>query len=431
MRGRLNAIQKSMLGWNEMHPYSAVHVAQVRGPLDEARLRSVIGAVLHQGGLSCLVLNGDRYSYQCDKGPVLCELQTLPGGEGAWNVLLAEIQRQLNLRFDHTQPFSPFRFLVVPAPDSFFLGVVYFHPAADAESVAWLLKDLVSVYLEGKPLDQERGLELYPDSKAHLLDRYPGVVARKLLSLPTQISNLRSSQRAPCRDAADLANGFDGFSLGPEDLGSLVAAAKRWKVTVNDLLLALLFQSLSPFCPGRLQARKRPNISLGCIVNLRKDLGFDRRRFGVFLGSFTVSHPVPEGVSLQTLASDVARQTARIKRDRLYLASSLELAFSRFMLRLFSPERRRKLYAKHYPLWGGITNMNLNRLWGPGEHPGLLDYFRGVSTGPVTPLALSVTTLGERMNLGLSYRTAVFSKLDIERFQSRFRDGLEKTRPHP
>ena len=64
------------------------------------------------------------------------------------------------------------------------------------------------------------------------------------------------------------------------------------------------------------------------------------------------------------------------------------------MLIFFSPERRKKFYQKNYPLWGGITNMNLNSLWTSGQKRVPLDYFRAVSTGPATPLVLSVTTVG-------------------------------------
>jgi hypothetical protein len=255
------------------------------------------------------------------------------------------------------------------------------------------------------------------------------VVARKFLALPAQFRNLRQSNRARSGDADNLANGFECFSLAPEDLRSLVAAARTWGVTLNDLLMALLMKALSPCAAARAQARKRRKISVGCIVNLRKDLGLDSRRaFGLFLGSFTVTHEVPVGISLRELAGDIRQQTLSIKRHKLYLGTPLELGFARFLLRFFSPGRRKRFYAKHYPLWGGITNLNLNSLWEPRGSNAPLDYFRGVSTGPVTPLVLSATTIGDRVNMGLSYRTAVFSKIEIGNLQSRFREHLEESR---
>jgi len=83
----------------------------------------------------------------------------------------------------------------------------------------------------------------------------------------------------------------------------------------------------------------------------------------------------------------------------------------------FSTRERRKLYQKHYPLWGGITNMNLNPLWPQPIDGTSFDYFRAVSTGPVTPLVLSVTTVGENLNIALTFRRTVFSPEDIGRIQ--------------
>src|SRR4029077_10803342 len=128
----------------------------------------------------------------------------------------------------------------------------------------------------------------------------------------------------------------------------------------------------------------------------------------------------------RTLARDVRRQTAAIKGHKLYLGTPLELGFARFMLKFFSPERRTKFYPKNYPLWGGITNLNLNPLWNSELNAGPLDYFRGVSTGPATPLVLSVTTIHDRANIGLSYRSAVYSPEDMEGFTGRFLDELAR-----
>ena len=54
-----------------------------------------------------------------------------------------------------------------------------------------------------------------------------------------------------------------------------------------------------------------------------------------------------------------------------------------------------------------------------GERDGIIpaDYLRAVSTGPATPLVLSITTVHERVRIGLSYRTTVYSPADIEQMQ--------------
>ncbi|MCX6894122.1 MAG: hypothetical protein NTZ16_01150, partial [Verrucomicrobia bacterium] len=158
--------------------------------------------------------------------------------------------------------------------------------------------------------------------------------------------------------------------------------------------------AVAPLASGRTEATRRRKLSVGSIVNLRGDLELDSGRdFGLFLGSFVVTHEVPDQMTLPELAKAMRRQTLALKKHRLYLASSLDLALGRLAFSFFSPERRRKFYQKHYPLWAGVSNMNLNSLWPQPDDEAPADYLRAVSTGPVTPLVLSVTTIGKMVNL--------------------------------
>ena len=200
---------------------------------------------------------------------------------------------------------------------------------------------------------------------------------------------------------------------------------KRWEVTLNDLFLALLLKTLSPFASKRLTAKRRRQITVGSIVNIRKDLGIDSlKTFGLFLGSFLVSHPVPEVISMEHLTKEIHRQTLLIKGDRLYLATPLELWIGRVLLSLRSPDRRYAFFPRHYPLWGGITNMNLNPLWDKKDEEGRIDYLRAVSTGPITPLVLSITTVGDTINVGLTFKQTVFSSQQIDQFISDFKYAI-------
>jgi hypothetical protein len=417
-----------MLQWDEMAPYNAVHVVQLPGRLDLPRLHEAIDHTLHRRGLGPLSVDRRRFAYRYASGPAEITLDLLEAGHGTVPAMVSRIEAEINRRFDWSRPFCPFRFFAAPEDESFYLGIVYFHPVADAESIVELLKEIAHAFQGLTPAGQVgEAPDLYPDSRAHLLTRHGGVLLRKLLSLRGQIRAMRRSHRARLRDPGDLTNGFVFFSLDAPEWQAAVTAAKQWGVTINDLFLALLLKALSPCAPGRVQSRKRPRLAIGCIVNLRKDLGIEAARaFGTFLGSFHVTHPVPEGIALRELARAVQRQTEVIKRDRLFLASALELAFGRFLLNFFSPPRRRKFYSKYYPLMGGITNMNVNRLWQTAGSAAPRDYFRGVSTGPITPLALSLTTLGDRGSVGLSYRTTVFSRAEVEALGERLRAELKE-----
>lgn len=448
MPGQLNAFQLSMLQWNDLHPYNAVHVVRVPCRFDPGHLKRVITGTLEGKGLAMLTLNRSAATYEYHGGAAEVEIKLIPdvagepGRTGAPSsesastaarppgqlglppsILAAEIERQINTPFATETPFTPFRFFVAQEREAFWLGLVYFHSVADGESIVLMLKELVDACRAGREPNQAKPVERYPSRHDNLLLRHPGVLARKLASLPRSIRNMRSTCRPHYRDAGDPGNKFTFFSLTPRTLGDLIQAAKSWGVTLNDLFLALLLQSVPPQAARREPAGRRRNFSLGCIVNTRKELGMDRGgAFGLFLGSFVVHHAVPAGIGLAELARDIGRQTLAIKQRRLYLGTALELTFGRLLVSLFSGERRRKLYQKHYPLWGGLTNMNLNKLWPQPDEGRPVDYFRAVSTGPATPLVASITTVGEVANIGLTWRTTVFGSPEIERIKARFLD---------
>lgn len=413
-----------MLQWDVLHPYNAIHVVRIPRAFDAARLQNAIHATLATCGLTGLVLDRRRGHYEYRGGPARCEIAVIASGAAA---LVAEITRQLNTPFAPAAPFSPFRFFVAPETDSFLLGLVYFHAIADAESIVRLVQAIVGAYAEDTVAAAGGALERHPARPANLLLRQPGLVARKLLALPALIRDLKQSFRPSCRDSGDLASGFTFFVLPPEPLRALLAAGKSWGVTANDLFLAVLLKSFSALAVHRSPTARRRKLSVGCIVNTRKDHGVDSARtFGLYLGMFVVTHEVPAAIPLRELAADLHRLTQRVKRDRLYLAASMEMALAGAVLARFAPERRKTLYPKNYPLWGGITNLNLNPLW-PGTAPAPpLDYFRAVSTGPVTPVVLSVTTVGDRAHLGISYRTSFFSAPEIERLKKIFLEQVEQ-----
>jgi NRPS condensation-like uncharacterized protein len=319
----------------------------------------------------------------------------------------------------------------MPEADGFSLGVVYFHAIADAEAIALLARDMVEVYSNPTSPIASTPLNPYPPCRDGL-PSHPGMLVKKLLSLPALIGNLRSSARRFCRDTDDFSNRFTLFALTPEELNTLLKAARVWGVTVNDLFLALLLKCCSRLESNRLRRPRRRKLSIGCIVNLRKDLGLAGQRvFGPFLGTFGVTHEVPENISLMDLARDIRRQTVVIKRDRLYLGSVLELAFGRFIFSRSSPEQQKKFYPKNFPLWGGVTNVNLNPIWpqSPGDKP--IDCLSTASTGPVIPLVFAVVTVRESLNVAITWRPAFFSEADIGQLKKDFLELVRScAQPH-
>ena len=431
MEGRLNIFQKTMLQWNDLHPYNVVHVFRIPAALDLERLKKAVNGTLEAQGLTGLTLDRKRGTFHYHGGPASDEIRTIVVETEPHAALCAEIERQLNTAFVQDERFSPFRFFVVPEPEAFSLGIIYFHAIADAESIVLLAREFIEAYLRENGTRPFQPLNLGFNRRNNLLRR-PGLLARKLAALPVFVRNMRNSRHITHRDENDFSNRFTAFSLDAGVLDLLLKTARDWNVTLNDLFLSLLMKSLSNLKPDRGNHPRRRNISIGCIVNLRKDLGLDgRRAFGLLLGSLTVTHEVPDDISLMALAKDIRRQTLAVKRGKLYLGTPLEMALGRFALSWFPAGRRKKLYRRHYPLWGGITNLNLNSLWPqpPGGKP--VDCFRAVSTGPVTPLVLSVTTVGNAVHFGVTCRSTVFSGLDIERIKCDFLEMLKRLETYP
>jgi hypothetical protein len=232
--------------------------------------------------------------------------------------------------------------------------------------------------------------------------------------------------RPPCSTDEPAANGFLALRVSEEDFSAVLRAAKSWRVTVNDLLLAILLQSLAAVLTRR--GGERNEIGVASIVNLRAEFESDANdTFGLFLASLRIAHRVPAGIGLRALAEDVHADTERIKKEKLYLQTLLGLGWTAVTWGFLTPERRRKLLAKHYPIWAGLTSLNIDALWSDNAASrASLDYIRAVPTGPLAPLAFAVTTFHGAMQVGVSYRSADVSAETAKRIAGGFVDEVRR-----
>lgn len=424
--GRLNSFQKTMLQWNGLQPYNAVHVMRVAGVLDLARLQSVVATVIESRGLTGFMIDRSRTSFSYKGGAAHGQIKLLNGQTDGRQQLIEEIETQLNQPFDLGARSEPFRFVVAPdGNDAFRLALVYFHPIADAEAIVWLMKDIATGYQNQAAIGALKPLGRNPPNHDMLLLPRPILLLRWLMALPALIRSARSSCRPTVRDPADLRNGFRFFTAASGKLPQLLSAAKSWGVTLNDLFLAALLLAVAPLAAARRQAPRRRLISVATIVNIRRDVGIDDQdTFGLALGSFRVAHEVPEGIGLEQLARAVRLQTKQAKQGKHFLATPLQLTFASFLFSRLTPDRQQKFYPKNQPLWAGLTNLNLNALWQTAEGGAPPDYFRAVSTGPATPLVFSITTAGDRLNVGTSFRSTVFLNSEVAHVQDAFQSLL-------
>lgn len=423
MDGRLNLFQRMMLRWRDLHPYNPVHVVRVPAALDAERLRTCIGDWLRSLGLTGLVLDLERWRFRYEGGIAEVELTVAAAGDDALAVLSNAIEREFNAPFSRAAGASPFRFFAIDGGGAFHLALAYDHFVAGGDSIARLLTGIACTYSGRAAGTAPAALELYPATYRSVFLRHPLWAIGAILGLPRMIASARRAHRPRYANVEDPYNAFTYFRLGPGQVRALLGAGKAWGVTLNDLLMATLLQALSPLAAERRRARRRTELAVASIVNIRQDFqGGASNALSPFLAAFRVGHPVPEGIGLRQLVQDVHAATVRLKRGHRYLQSILALGVSALLWRFLSSRRRHGFYPKYYPAWAGVTTLNVNPIWDRTGYAdtAALDYLRAVPTGPLCPLVFAVTTVRDVLHVGVSYRTAAFSRAAVDGVAAEF-----------
>ncbi len=427
MKGRFNLFQAAMLRWRALHPYSAVHAVHIDRPLDAQRLSTVIDGELEALGLTGLTLDAARERFEYAGGPGKAPLAVVSGGGDPLQVLRREIERELNVPFPGDGPLVPFRFVAIDAKTSFYLALTYDHWIAAADSIVVLMKGLRGAY-RGATEPRTRPPLLYPATTRRLFRMHSGAAIRGLRRMRDIVASARRSVRARYPGGAEPRNGFAYCRIEAGDFAALVRAAKAWGVTVNDLLMAILMQALEPIVGDRPTDKRRHQLAVASIVNVRRDFGYDATTtFGQFLSSFRVAHPLPPGTELRRLARDIHAETARIKDEKLYMQTLIAIAAIGAVWRFLSPAQRLDFHAKHYPVWGAVSMVNVDPLWEQaGGAPPPPEYVRAVSTGPLAPLVVAATTSAGVLHAGISYRTAAFTPEVVETIAAGIRERIRQ-----
>ena len=416
LRGKLNLFQRAMLRWRTLHPYSAVHAVRIGGALVRDRLESDINAVLAAAGLTGLVVDEVRGRFEFTGAGPPVTLTVLPSGGDAAAAVAGEFERQLNEPFPEADRLEPFRFFAVDDGDTFRLGCAYDHFIGSGDSVVMLLRDIVARHTGSGPV--ARGpRERYPPTYVALAGRRVPELVRSLVRLPAAIAIGRRACGPPGMKVRDPHVGVHCFRVAEEGLAALLAAARHWGVTLNDLLIAILMQALAPLVPERQRAARRREIAVASIMNLRREFGPQAQTaFGQFLGVFRAQHAVPAGTGLEALAREVHAQTDRAKREKLYWHALLGLGtIGLGWSRLTDHQRERVYRMRQFPILAGISTLGVDGIWNDGgAPPAPLEYMRAISTGPSQPLVLGVTTASGVLHTAISYRTAVLPRPTVE-----------------
>lgn len=429
--GRLNAFQRMMLQWSELHPYNAAHTYRLSGPLSLQSLQQAIRDALDHNGLGVAEIdpNGVWYRHETDDSPHPPEVELVVGEEPPKDRLAAHLARELNRPFGRPRC-RPFRFSVVDAgPASHYVSLIYDHWSADSVGARLVMRHVLGRYLGLDIPENEETLDLYPGTYrevfAHRLQSHH-LAWPMLRSIRSWLDN-RSTWRVAYASARQMAVGCALYGVRPGTVQEVRQFARNNEASVNDVFLAALCRAMVPFLPRRFSKAGAHNMTLGTIVDTRADASEDlSESLGTFLGYYLVRVAGDGKVGLDELTRRIADATRVQKQRRSYLDSAVNLRVASAIWPRLKPESRAHFARRALPLTAGISNVHLRGTWIERQGAGrILDFHRAVSTGPALPLVVLPTTIREQMNIAVSYRVTGFSQSKIEGIMESFLEQLE------
>ncbi|MEZ0265189.1 MAG: hypothetical protein ACAI43_10715 [Phycisphaerae bacterium] len=423
---RFNCFQQIMRLWDRVHPYNAAQVMHVRGPADVARLRAAWTDALTTLGVGRAYVTADGFRH----GP--------PGGRGDEIPTLVDdgrsvsdyVSEQLNLPMEHVpggpdparDGFCPLRPFVITAGDTHYAGVIYHHWAADSSSVRlvlreWFTRAFDPAAARTAPVKfPEGGFWHYfkPGRAGWRMGESLGAFARSL----TGFGNVRRLETP----SEDYRVACTYHPLPDGTIHGLKAYARRQGVSINDLFLAATAEACDRH--GILPTRRgREEIALGTVADIRgacrgQDLS---DVFGLFLG-FTTNVLRPDALrDWPRLVRKVASQTSAQKACNAAAASQIRMAAALLEAKLLPLRAWVRAYLKHVPLAAAISNVNLGRTWAGQYHPDvLLEYMRFTPAGPSMPMVFTPSSIGGRLHLALTRRTALVDEATARRVADAF-----------
>jgi Condensation domain len=429
--GRLNAFQRVMLQWSELHPYNAAHTYRLSGPLSLPSLQQAIRDALDHNGLGVAEIDPDGvwYRHEADDSPHPPEIEVVAGEELPEDLLAAHIARELNRPFERPCC-QPFRFSVVDGgPTSHYVSLIYDHWAADSVGARLVMRHVLGRYLGLDIPENAETLDLYPGTYrevfAHRLQGHH-LAWPMLRSMRSWLDN-RSTWRVAYASARQMAVGYALYRVRPGTVRQVCQFARDNGASVNDVFLAALCRAMAPFLPRRSSKAGAHDMTLGTIVDTRADASEDlSESLGTFLGYYLVRVAGDGKVGLDELARRIAAATRVKKQQRSYLDSAVNLRMASAIWPRLKPENRAYFARRALPLTAGISNVHLRGTWIERQGAGrILDFHRAVSNGPALPLVISPTTIRDQMNIAVSYRVTGFARSKIDGIMQSFVEQLE------
>jgi len=406
--GRLNVFQRLVRQWDGLHPYNAAQALKITGQADREAVSAAWHEALASLGLGRVRVSGGEYRFEYLNGDAS---EHSPRWVDPALGVQAWLEQEMNRPF-HADGDMPFRPFVIQHGDYHWMGVAYQHWVADSYSIRLLLGQWFALLYDPAAVRPEPA-QIGGGGYGKLFGPQRGqwrLTEAVLASLRWSAKTSRLRRIDPGAKAENLDSGLKILQLPRGLIERIAASAHDRGVTVNDVFLAAIAQACARYGPMR-RTRRRRDLAVGSIVDLRRDSCEDLSGvFDLLLGFTGVICRLAQLRDFDRLLTAVAAQTRQQKANGHAQASVLRMLVALGVGRRLSASRLLTFYRKRCSFAGATSNLNLNGSWA-GRYAGqpLLDYLRVAPTGPVTPIVLATTTLGEGMNIAMTYRRALLT----------------------
>lgn len=395
----LNVFQRTQRLWDRFHPYNAAQCAVISAPRPRECAEEAFNLALSDLRLGTFVCADERYWIDARATPRV----TLE----AVDHYTCHLQAQMNRPFD-ARTSMPFRPFVCPSPEGQIVGLVYQHWMADSVSIRMVMRAWLSRLLN-RPELRPPPARLDP---LGLAGRFgPEIGKWSLMAQSMELLKFASDMKHVRRVPVIPDNGDVSVlvqSLPRDLITALRRAARARHVTVGDVFLAAAAEACARHAPN-VATRRRPDLAMGTIVDLRpRHPSMPSDLFGLYLG-FMVSRFSGEQVddfdSLLKSAHTLRRMQSHRRSPE---ASQMRMMLGLWIARFVGDDKLMDFYRRRFPLAGGISNVNLTPEWPGTLYPDpLAGYHRISPTGPLMPIVLTPTTLGDACTLCCTYRSAL------------------------
>ncbi len=313
----------------------------------------------------------------------------------------------------------------MPVRKSHYAILVYDHWVADSYAARLVLRSVLGQYLPLATGENQPRLELYPGTYREVFRQrlHGGELARAACRAIGQWNRNRSAWRVACWSNTQWAVDYRLYHTIPGTVARLRRVRPGQRGDRTRRALGGFWPALAEVMPLR---GRRHGLALGSIVDTRSIADEDlSQAMGAFLGYYLVRSDPGTKIGLDEATRQIAARTRPIKTHHHYMDSVVNMQFINTVWPWLSETARRHFMRKSLPMSGGISNVVVRDAWMNQNRDLILDYHRGVSTGPSVPIVLSPTTFRDHLNIGVSYRVAGFSRTKIDALMEMFRDQIE------